>query len=390
MTRVTPVVQPLSGKHYNLLLELLHNDAISEVVLSSAFVQSTAIRQLEPALSRLHVPVIALVGVRNGATSLQGVLALLQCGVRVYVLDTGRVGCIYHPKVYIVTSGASASLVIGSANLTFAGMNNNIEFGVRLDLDIRNQADITVLREIRSSIDHFIAIGPPHCFEVATAREAIRLLRRGLVSDERTIRSSVGAASRRAPGQAESPTPPINLPFVRPPPRIGVAPRKSMPRLSRLRLEGAIQEANPTRYGGLLWEKTLSRRDAQVPEAGSNPTGVLSLTQAGFRVGNDRINPTRYFRYEVFTRRPWHEDRSDPTKEMTAERFQLHVASQDCGIFDMSLSHKPAWEAGQHNYTTALHWGPGTPYIKHTEYVGRTLRLYGPATINGPFLLEID
>jgi len=81
------------------------------------------------------------VGIRNDITSVQAVKALLGLGVRVYAVDTGTRSVIFHPKLFLSEGKTTARLVIGSANMTFSGLHNNIEAGAILDLDLTNKDD---------------------------------------------------------------------------------------------------------------------------------------------------------------------------------------------------------------------------------------------------------
>jgi HKD family nuclease len=55
---------------------------------------------------------------------------LHKIGVNVYTVDTGSRAVIFHPKLYLVRGEKVARLVIGSANLTLGGLNNNVEAGL--------------------------------------------------------------------------------------------------------------------------------------------------------------------------------------------------------------------------------------------------------------------
>ena len=74
------------------------------------------------------------VGIRNGVTSVQGLRRLVEIGLRVFAVDTASRGIIFHPKFFLVEGTSQAAVLIGSANLTFPGMHNNIEAGAILEL----------------------------------------------------------------------------------------------------------------------------------------------------------------------------------------------------------------------------------------------------------------
>jgi len=74
-------------------------------------------------------------GIRNDVTSYQGLVRLRRIVGELYTVDTGSRTLIFHPKLYLVRAKEHARLTIGSANLTLARLNNNIEAGVRLGFD---------------------------------------------------------------------------------------------------------------------------------------------------------------------------------------------------------------------------------------------------------------
>lgn len=54
------------------------------------------------------------------------------------------------------------------------------------------------------------------------------------------------------------------------------------------------------------------------------------------------------------------------------------------------ISHKPSGEAGQHNYTTILHWSGLAETIRQLNLVGKTFNLYAPKdNRTGVFTIEV-
>lgn len=168
---------------------------------------------------------------------------------------------------------------------------------------------------------------------------------------------------------------------------IGQAPSVPIPPASK---SGAAPSPASAPHGDLVWEKpSLPASDLQFPGSG-NPTGVLRLTQAQFEVDGTVIDQTTYFRPTVFGKLAWAKDPNDPDKEIAVTTFALVIGGRFVGTRDLQLSHKPKWEAGQGNYTTALHWGTAMPDIRHKTLIGRALRLHTPAGNGAPYVLEID
>src|SRR5579862_7818009 len=87
-------------------------------------------------------------GIRNDATSYQGLVRLHRIVDQLYTVGTGSRTLIFHPKLYLVRAKEHAHLMIGSANLTLAGLNNNIEAGMLLGFDLNEAIDKAEIDEI--------------------------------------------------------------------------------------------------------------------------------------------------------------------------------------------------------------------------------------------------
>jgi hypothetical protein len=321
------------------------------------------------------------VGIRNGSSSAQGVAALLKQGVELYAVDTAMRARIFHPKLYLGIGDGQARAVIGSANLTHAGLFNNIEAGADLALDLSDQHDNEFVQRYQAGFQALIQSHPKHCFKITSGRQIIDLMRQGLLEDERSPKteSVVGAGGQGS----KTSKPRINLPFVAPPKTKKTRPKKPAG------VAGAAMSAVP-HYGQLVWAKpNLPQGDLQLLTHG-HASGVLRLTQAGYQVNGQVIDQTKYFRRQVFSGLNWTVDPNDAGKEIADAPISLVIAGVYVGDFDLRLSHKPAWEAGQGNYTTGLHWDHAVDHIKEKGLIGRTLRLYEPALPKGRFVIEID
>ena len=152
---------------------------------------------------------------------------------------------------------------------------------------------------------------------------------------------------------------------------------------------GPITLAAPPTFGQLVWVKpNLPSSDLQLNQTSAVP-GVLRLTQAKYQVNGQTIDQTTYFRNQVFSQLNWVYDAAKQ-KDVADVPISLIIAGVYVGDFDLSLSHKAAWAAGQGNYTTGLHWGDATSHIKQPGLLGRSLKLYEPATPQARFVIEIN
>lgn len=387
MAVVHAILQPVvaGDLHAAALRELLRCGWATDFVLSSAYVNSPGVGSVEREISAVGATCQVFVGVRNGSTTGQGLAALLRTGASVYAVDTATRSRIFHAKVYIARSADRAVVIIGSANLTHAGLFNNIEAGARIELDLTDPSDRDFLQKIEGNLRDLPVNFPDNCYPVTTRRQIIEMIRDGRLEDERDQRvgTAVGVARGGGAGGARSR---LLLPYVTPPRR----------RSRRQRLPGGAPGAPPApigtapHFGPIRWEKpNLHRTDLQLLRRGHDP-GVLRLTQARFEVGGPRIDWRTYFRHDLFASLTWTVDPNDPGKEMATAKFSLVVQGVYVGDYDLKLSHKPAWEAGQGNYTTGVHWGDATPEIRRDALIGHTLKLYEPTVSGNPYIIEID
>ncbi len=143
--------------------------------------------------------------------------------------------------------------------------------------------------------------------------------------------------------------------------------------------------------GKLVWEKSnLPASDVQ--RQIGNVTGGLRLTQAKWKDKMGAIiDQTTYFRNELFGHLNWEEWKKKRfSSEKAKTTFDVYILGESYGLFELEISHKPSGEAGQHNYTTMLHWGELSETVRELNLVSKTFRLYEP--IEGqtePFTVEI-
>ncbi|MGH8546802.1 MAG: phospholipase D family protein, partial [Gammaproteobacteria bacterium] len=281
MAKVRSILQPVypEDRHEKEISSLLRAPA-DRVLMSVAFVREEGIRQIGSGLSvnakRTHV----YVGVRNGITTVQAVVALLRAGTTVYAVDTGYGAAIFHSKFYCSIASDRARLIIGSANLTFSGLNNNLEASALLELDRTDPSDRTFLDRLVRGVEGLTKDFPDHCYRIKGRRHALKLLAEGLLEDERISRPDTAPTPGRLSASSTKIIPKIGLKFKR------VPKRSAFKKFAKPKVKaGAPASAGGApAFGPLLWEKPgLRRTDLQLLTEGHNP-GVLRLTQARFEV----------------------------------------------------------------------------------------------------------
>ena len=176
--------------HLDALQQLLRAPATERVIISVAYLNLGGIELVADDLTALAERVSVFAGIRNAITSKQGLNRLLTAGVKLFVVDTGARGVIYHPKLYLGRSDTEASLLVGSANLTMGGLNNNIEAGVKITLDLTCPVDEDLQQTTEAQFDELPAKYPQNVIAVATAGEIEDLLASGRVVDEQAVSST--------------------------------------------------------------------------------------------------------------------------------------------------------------------------------------------------------
>ena len=383
MAQVRAIFQPLLGgqSHAVHLTTLIGQPWLQRLTISSAYSNSAGVTAIAAALGPIAANCRAFIGVRNGSTTAQSIAALLKLGVETYAVDTATRSRIFHPKLYLATGQDQARAIIGSANLTHAGLFNNIEAGSDISLDLADASDKAFSDSMNAGFDDLLINHPLHCFKVIDGRHIVDLMRQGLLEDERNpkTQTAMGAGTQGSITSKKR----INLPYVGSPKKLKAKKPKPVPAVPA----GITPSSTPI-FGQLVWLKpSLPASDLQL-NPGHAP-GVLRLTQAKYKVGGSVIDQTTYFRNQVFAGLTWAYNPVAQKDEAVAP-VSLIIAGVYVGDFDMPLSHKPAWAAGQGNYTTGLHWSGATSHIKHHGLVGRALKLYQPASASGRYVLEID
>ncbi len=378
MARVELLIQGLtdSGSQKNALINLLSYQDIKRFITCSAFVREDGVTTIKKHLKRIGKISTAYVGIRNGVTSVQGLISLLKSGITLYVIDTGTLAILYHPKIYCVFNDQNALTLIGSTNLTFSGLVNNIESSALIDLNLEDDDDKRFLSNLIDTFDILPERFPDHIFQIRTTRDAVRLLIDGRVVDERA-ELQISSGNKRAK-RSDQKIKRINLPLHRKIPKVRYSQRKR-PEIQKVQL-------GPESFD-LVWAlPSLKRRHLQIPTGMTNPTGSLSLGKGALT----EVDQTIYFRREVFSDAKWTRSPLDIDKETTSANFELIISGISYGIFNLLVSHNPRFESGQHNYTTSIHWGAAKDYIAREELLDRELRLYKNKVKPNEFIIEID
>ncbi len=398
MSKKAFIFQGVTTKtHADAVRGLFDVPDIKRVVLSVAFVSESGVQQIEKELKAYKAHVTVFAGIRNDITSHQGLACLHGISNKLFTVDTGSRMVIFHPKLYFVRGKAIARLVVGSANLTLGGLNNNIEAGMLLDFDLTDANDKAVVDEIEALLDSLPIEHPENVVKVGSVADLDKMLASGRLVDEMAIPPPKPTTSAGSAGATDT-VPRIKLKV--PPLRRALAKAKASPKKAgsakspiKVGAGKSAPKPAPATVGvefELVWEsKPLTRRDLTIPDAtGTHATGSVNLDKG---LLPEEVDHRHYFRNNVFPHLVW-TYRSKTVDEAFA-KFQLVLKGISYGEFDLAIRHTTSTTSKsyeQNNAMTRLSWGPMREYVARPDLIGRALALYRDQVDPTRFVLEID
>lgn len=399
------ILQGFTAKtHREAVRRLFDVPDIKRVIVSVAFVNRGGVELLASQLREYSANVNAFIGIRNDITSTQGAKRLLELGVSLTVVDTGSRSVVFHPKLYLVKGATHARLIVGSANLTIGGLNNNVEAGFAVELDLSVIDERELVEGIEKEFDALTASYPHHIFMIESAAELDALQAAGRLVDE--MAASPRSASV-ATSPAEDPVPRIRLmsPPLRSPIPAGLRPavapvapavveNQTIPAVRAVATAEPTPEPPQSSTGlayELVWKsKELTRRDLNIPDGeNTNSTGSINLDKGMLP---QEVDHRHYFREEVFPNLAWGPSGTATVEEAYA-KFRLVLKGIAYREFDLRIGHTMGTTSAayrQNNAMTRLSWGPLRDHIAREDLLGRTLALYRDKADGKHFMLEID
>lgn len=258
------------GREIDALLEV--DAPHSRIIFVSAFVAlRTILRLRERLLARFEdgCRLRLVVGIDLGGTSREVLEELLRWNCETFVFHNTISRATFHPKIYLLETPTSATLFVGSNNLTDGGFYTNYEAATRYDFDL--PAD---------TIEYGRLLGPLTPFlqpEGATVRRLNAdlihtLIARGELPTEAEARQRSRNRTRPpAPGNAPIPASPFAAVAIPLPPLLPQNVREEEPpepQLQQPQEEGPAPALTAPPQGVLVWRKTLPRTDALKVHAG--------------------------------------------------------------------------------------------------------------------------
>jgi HKD family nuclease len=389
--KTSVVLQPSNAEMGEIIKGLLSSQQpiYKNVWLVSAFANAKAIQRITPnildAKSR-GANINIVVGFDVMSTSAEALKRINSLGVNSILVHNARGGHTFHPKIYLFESTEKAEVFVGSNNLTDGGLYTNYEASTRTVFEFPEDNEEYV--QFFSSLEAYLKpIG--NTAQILSEDLIDILVARGEVPSENEIRK--GQAKLLEPKEkANIPQSPFGVEKIKRPPTLDKSTRKPSAIAKAIsRIISLVQPSDNQDFGKLLWQKeNLPASDVQRQKG--NVTGGLRLVQAKWKVLDSFIDQTTYFRNEVFGSLTWSVWKEKPYSERAEADFDVYLLGKSYGIHQLVISHKPSGEAGQHNYTTILHWSGLAETIRELNLIGKTFNLYAPEnSTKGIFTIEI-
>ncbi|VWD46267.1 hypothetical protein BLA18110_07271 [Burkholderia lata] len=380
--------------HSTIIKEALGKD-LDKLLISVAFAKSQGAAVIKAALEKNKGKCAVFVGIRNDITSYQALEVILETGANLYVVDTGSRTTIFHPKIYLAKFKKSATAIIGSANLTFGGLHNNIEASSILDLDLSTADDKSFVDQTEAIFNHLAAAHPEHVLNIKSKKDIREIFESGRVVDETVV---IKQKSSR-PSKGKGDTTPLMKLFKKFP--LPVTKKKAGKEFideiivkedgkEEVTRRPSIAKPNTQDYY-LVWQSNeLKERDLNIPKGtNTNPTGSM-LWKKGAMEG---IDQRHYFRDEVFTDVGWVVDAKLPHYERSQIKAHIFTKGEYRGTFDLKISHNTDTTSKsyqQNNAMTNVSWGDAKSLIAQNDLLGRIMTLHRKDSTPPEFMIEID
>ena len=377
MAELKIILQGLSQNddHETVVNELLKTPAMDGFLFSLAFARENGVDRIKDNLRSVADKSKVFIGIRNEITSAQSILSLLKIGIKPYVVDTASNSKMFHPKIYAAYSETRAFVILGSANLTFGGLNQNIEASSFIKLDRSQQPDDDYLQRLVTTITRLPETYPDHVFQITTPRQVVELLHEGRLEDERLTRLPITYKTHGNKVRDE----------LKPIPTFEKR-KPSQSKVTKIRTEKIVANT-----GILVWESSpLTERSLNIPQgSNTNITGDMNLGQG--LMGD--IDFQHYFRETVFSDLNWNTNPESGSSHLERATINAEIVIKNIsyGIYELEVTHNPKTNTRsykQGNVMTKIKWGELRSLIANRDLLDRTLRLFKRNSTD--FVMVID
>lgn len=378
----------------NILDNRLVKEEYSTFFCLSAFASSSAIDLLGSIVDRTPMRpkknYTIIIGVDQQGTSKEALRKLNLLGLNSFVFYQ-KEAPIFHPKIYLMEGEHATTLIIGSSNLTGAGLFNNVESSIMIEFSNPDDEGEEIVRQLKSYFSTLFDLTDPNLFKLDD-RLINSLIDYCIVP---TVQTWEKRYSKHSAGE--------NLDKAT---KELVIPKRKTARIPRA-LKGlyvtnkVVSElVSETEYDtGLdllldeeykvLWSCSgLTRRDLNIPEGeGTHKTGSMTL-----RKGNmEDIDQRHYFYDIVFSGLTWQRNPKRLHFYTALCKFRVVINGIDYGVYTLEITHNSDTTSAtyrQNNAMSHLKWGEAIELVAQKELLQKSL--YILKNINtGEFAIEI-
>lgn len=356
--------------------ELLSSD-LDNFIISSAYLNSYAVELLSKELSNVKDKLTLYIGINNGTTTYQSIIKLFELELNIYLIDTGSISKIFHPKMYLGYNKNKAILSIGSSNLTTPGLTKNIELNSVNTLNLSNSNNMQILSNLLRIYDDLGSKYNANTIHIDSVESINTIFNDGKLIDEKVQRENFKKESLRTT-TVKNKSPKIKT-F-----------EKKIHRVTTNSTQNNQQTKTILGTSEFVWASNpLTRRDLTIPiSEGTNSTGSMLFKKGQLKDIDQRV----FFIEKVFNNLTWVKD-PNPNKShylRSNADFDVIIDGINYGTFNLLLSHNTqkgiSWK--QKNSMTQVSWGKQLkPIIAKEEHIGSILKLYKKG--NG-FLIKIE
>lgn len=198
--------QPLAIRFGHELIRHLEDPTWARLDVAIAWVRASGIAHIHEALTaflRRGGMLSVIVGLDLYNTTREGLQALLELaahGTAEFFVHHNEAAGIFHPKLYLFRNDQRARLIVGSNNLTEAGLFVNVEAGLEIDVPVGHEVILEALDALSSWRDE--AFGLARRLDAAFLE---RLAAEGYLPDEDVVRAAQRGERARARAGGRAP-----------------------------------------------------------------------------------------------------------------------------------------------------------------------------------------
>lgn len=336
-----------------------------------------------------------IVGIDQQGTPKEALEEVYNIGINSYIFYQSE-KVIFHPKIYLFEGSDKTSLIVGSSNLTAAGLFKNVESSLLIEFENNDEEGKELLLSIKQYYNTLFDFSDPNLFEI-TPEIIEQFVNRGDVplKGEWTEKYR-----KKRVNEEENDDTQIEIPKR----ETASLPNsfKGKPKEDEL-IESFNEEIEPNPESEEhiqaeddlveVWRsKPLTERDLNVPlGSNTNPTGSMLLKKGQL----ENIDQRHYFRDEIFSDLIWvrNPKLNKDHLETTTAKFKIVIGGEDKGNYSLILNHNTKTDTAaymQKNSMTDLRWGTAKDVIADRSLLGKIMTLYKSASSEIDFVISID